>query len=357
MPYDAVEDGGPDFIEMPGRTVAQAMAEILVDKGCTAEAVESAGDHGWSFWFKFRSAKVCCEVTAIDGIVATFHGPDGYKPLLRNAVPPNPDYVEILDRFGEAVDADPRFRDLGWFNPEELTGQQMGARTSTGEYDASPCIRTFGPDASDEQTFKPAFGAQSPSVSRPSDVAPGVWTPAGPLRRFAARMFDHFVIVGGALCLAVTYLRIPPRTLLAMTFDFNLYILCFSLAVGGGLLNALFVRCLATTPGKWLCRVRVVQAEGQTLTGDAALKREAEAIVMGCAMFLPLMFVAFALNFLRLIFSGDTAWDRRRGALVLQAPTSVRARAATAFCLLSSYGMTWLLALVWNPQRAAGWSL
>ena len=349
MPYDAVEDEGGEFIQLPGRTVAEAMADILANLGCAVKAVESAGDHGWIFQFKFKSAAASCEVTAIDGVVAQFVGPDGQRG---KSGTPNPDYVEILDRFAAAMHLDPRFRDLGWFSAEELTSEQAGARTPTGPYDPTHCERSFGQDRGGESRgglhdTLLSGGAHPGGAARVAE-----WTPAGPLRRFAARMFDHFVVVGGALLLAVSYLRIPSSTLRALTFNFNLYVLIFSLAVGGGLLNAVFVRTLSTTLGKWLSRVRVVREEGRPLSYGAALKREAEAIVAGCAMFLPMvMYAAFAVGFWRLIASGETAWDRRNGAIVLQAPPSFRTRAATVICLVSTCVVGFMSMLIWVPQK------
>lgn len=349
MPYDAVEGDGPDFIEMPGRTVAQAMAGILADLGCTVDAVESAGDHGWIFWFKFRSAAVSCEVTAIDGIVAIFHGPDGYKPLFRNAVPPNPDYVEILDRFGEAVDADPRFRDLGWFNSDELTGQERGARTATGEYDASPCKRSFGPDGENNETEVLAPDARAPA----GPCAKDDWPLAGPIERLAARMFDHFVIVGGALSLLISFLRIAPPMPATTQTNYNIYLLFFSVALGGGIMGAVLLPRISTTPGKWLCRLRVVRADDKApLSGAIAMKREAEVIVAGCAMFVPLLMpFTIGFRFIRWIYSGPPGWDRRRGSIVLQAPTPIRRLAATVFCLWSSLFLFAHLLQIWgrNP--------
>lgn len=323
MPYDAVEDEGGEFIQLPGRTVAEAMVDILADLGCAVEAVESAGDHGWLFWFKFNSAAVSCEVTAIDGVVAQFVGPGG---RLGKGRQPDPDYVEILDRFGAAIDADPRFGDLGWFNLDELTGEQRGARTPTGGYDATPCRRSFGPDAS----TTPVSGAHN--------VAPDDdWRIAGPIERLAARMFDHVVIVGGALLLLISLLRIPPPMPMTSGIDYNGYLLFFSVAFGGGIINALFMARISTTPGKWLCQMRVVRVDHEPFTGAAALKREAEAIVTGCGMFIPLLMpLTVALSAVRWIYFGATGWDRRRGTIVEQAPPSFRGAAATVLCLLSS---------------------
>lgn len=353
MPYDAVEGEGGEFIEMPARTVAQAMADILADLGCAVEAVQSAGDHGWFFRFKSKSADVSCEVTAIDGVVAQFDGPDGHKPWFGEARPPSPDYVEILDRFGRAIDGDPRFRDLGWFSSEELTGQQRGARTPTGAYDPTPCRRTFGAPGNGGQAGGPSLSARTCAVSGAVDVTLDQgWALASPMRRLAARMFDHFVIVGGALLLAISLLRIPPPLPATTTVDYNGYLLLFSIAVGGGVMNALLVPRISTTPGKWLCNVRVVRTGDEApLSGAAALKREVEVIVAGCAMFIPLLMpFTIAFSLIRWMYFGATGWDRRRGSLVLQAPTSLRAFAATGISLLSSFTVFWLLLETWSPQ-------
>jgi uncharacterized RDD family membrane protein YckC len=354
MPYDAIEEDG-EFVQMPGRTVAEAMAQMLEKLGCVVEPVESAGDHGWFFDFRRRSVRASCEVTVIDGVVAQFSGPTGHKLWVGAAGPADPDYVDILTSVGEAIDDDPRFRDLGWFSSEEVTGRQVGARTPTGPYDLTPCMRTFGSGESDGPACGPVLAAQPLGVPGVGDTALEGWTKAWPMRRLAARMFDHFVVVGGALVLAISCLRIPPPTPTTMSINYNGYILFLSIAVGGGLMNALLLPWISTTPGKWLCRVRVVRADDEPLSYGAALKREAEAIVTGCALFIPLLMpVTFALNFARLIYTGETGWDRRRGSVARQAPTSFVAVVGILFCLLSSFSMFMLLLETWSSHQTVG---
>lgn len=344
MPYDAVEGDGGEFFEMPARTVAQAMAGLLLDLGCAVEAVEDAGDHGWIFRCKFKSVLVTCEVTAIDGIVAQCFGPTGRAP--------SPEYAEILTAFGEALVADSRFHDVGWFGPKELTCGQIGARTPTGEYDPAPCRRTFGLSGADLPAAGPGLDAQTLAALASLDEG---WSFAGPAQRLGARMFDHLVVVGGTLLLAISLLRIPPPLPTTLTFDYNGYLLFFSVALGGGLMNALLLPRISTTPGKWLCQVRVVRTDDPApLSTAAALKREMEAVVAGCAMFVPLLMpLTLAFTLWRWLYFGGTGWDRRQRTYVEQAPISLRGLAATAFCLVSSFSVFWLMLGTWNLDHAA----
>jgi len=163
-------------------------------------------------------------------------------------------------------------------------------------------------------------------------------------------MFDHIVIVGGALSLLIWLLRIPPPiSAAAPAADYNVYFLLFGVAVGGGVMNAVLIPKLSTTPGKWLCQVRVEQADRTPLSHAAALKREAEVALAGYAMFIPiLMPITIAVSFLRWMYRGSTGWDQRRGSVVVQAPLSGRGFLATVFCLASSFAMFFHLLRTWS---------
>ena len=339
MPYDAVEADG-EFVQMPGRAVAEAMAEILTNLGCAVEPVESAGDHGWLFWFKAKSVEVACEVTVIDGVVAQFSGPRGDKVRLTKGRAADQDYIDVLTAFGRAIEGDPRFRDVGWFSSDELTSGQVGARTPTGPYDPSPCIRTFGQDVGDAEVRGPTYDIELQSSSDVGGVASEkMWGPAAGLSRLSARMFDHLVIVGGMLLLAIHYFRIPPPIPAAITTDYNGYILFVIAGIVGGVVNACLVHWTSTTPGKWLCRLRVVRADEAPLGFAAALKREAETIAIGCGMFIPLLMpVGFVLGLFRITTAtGQTRWDRRSGAIVQQVLMSEAVLMGMVFCVVASF--------------------
>ncbi len=349
MPYDAVEANGV-FVRLPGRGVARAMAAILADLGCAVGAVRSAGDHGWEFSFRYKAIEASCLVTVIHGVLVQVFGPAGYKPWFGKARPPDDDFVEILAALGRAIDADPRFRDIGWFNSEEVASQQAGARSPTSPYDPSPCPRSFGGDGHDEVAEESSEDDEEEERDEPGDSRKR----AGPMRRLAARLFDHVVIAGGALFVAIAQLHIAPPLPVAgavMRINFNGYLLALGVAVGGGLMNAAFVRWFGATPGKWLCGVRVLRVDEQRLGWSAALKREAEAVAAGCAMFIPLpMLLAFGVGFVRLVFKGETGWDRRRCAIVLEAPALLGGAPTIGLCIVASYAVLFFQPHAWTAS-------
>lgn len=340
MPYDSIEEGG-EFIRLPGLTVAEAVVEILQALECEAGPVEDAGDHGWCFPFRFGSVAANCELTVIDGVVAQFFGPAGKKPGLGKARAPDPDYIDLLTRLGAAIEADPRFREVGWFNADELTSQQVGARTPDGAYDSRPLLRTFGPVGDDAI---PGGGRFDEELATPAEIAKGDLEYAHPLRRFTARVFDHFVVVGGCVLALAEGLRVPMPVFQARapTLDYGHYLLLLVVAIGGGALNALFLHRTATTPGKWLLGLKVVRRDGEPLSYAEALRREAEAILVGCAAFVPPLFpLAAAANCVRLLFTNETGWDRRQGLVLRHAPKFVGGTPALLVYLAAS----WVIAL------------
>lgn len=89
------------------------------------------------------------------------------------------------------------------------------------------------------------------------------------------------------------------------------------------LLNAALLSWTSTTPGKWLCGVRVVSKNGERITFGRALRREAEVLIAGCGLWFPLVnIVAFGVNGMELLNEGETSWDRRRDLVVVQRPNS-----------------------------------
>lgn len=345
MPYDSVEEDG-EFLRMPGLTVAEALCELIVGLGWTAEPVESGGDHGWFFDFRCGAVRITCELTVIDGVVAQFFGPTKRRRGAEANGAPAAEFAEILSLIGEAIAADSRFGQLGWFAPGEVTRGEIGAATPTGSYDPSPCRRAFGPapaeaDWADAQERLPYHAW--------ADASESDWTPAGLFRRTAARLFDHLVVVGGGLVLIVSWLQIPPPAPLKPT-NWNFYIAMLIVTFGGALLNALLLSRISTTPGKWLCGLRV-ERDGGPLSFSNAVKREAEAVTLGCALFEPLLLPIFILaNFFWWNATGSTPWDRRRHTTVLQAPNASWAFLTFPTCLFASFYAAMELLMLWSPR-------
>lgn len=88
-------------------------------------------------------------------------------------------------------------------------------------------------------------------------------------------------------------------------------------------LNALLLRWTATTPGKWLCGVRIMRKDGGPLTFGVAIKRELDAFVGGCGLYFPLVsLLVMGLGFRALRKKGATSWDEHHGLVAIQRPDS-----------------------------------
>ena len=95
-------------------------------------------------------------------------------------------------------------------------------------------------------------------------------------------------------------------------------------AVAGLLFNAIMLRWTATTPGKWLCGIRIVRKDGRRLSLSLALKRELEAAIAGCAIYVPVLStIAMALNWSQFADKGATSWDEGLDLVVVQRPNSL----------------------------------
>lgn len=158
--------------------------------------------------------------------------------------------------------------------------------------------------------------------------APGKWQDQSPhpVRRWIARQFDALVTLGLALTLLCVPLAIWQReALVAPLAAFGAVLVLGPIrGLFAAVLNAAFLRWLSTTPGKWLCGVRIVRTDGSALTYGVVLKRELAAYVLGCGLYLPLIGQgAMIYQFLRLCDEGSTSWDATRGLIARQRPNSL----------------------------------
>jgi uncharacterized RDD family membrane protein YckC len=306
MPYDGIEED--DVVELPGRTVAEAMAEILEALGCAVEPVVDGGDHGWLFGFSYGGADVRCEVTCGDGLVVQLD--DSYnRSRFGRATTPEEDFLEILSRLGVALKADPRFSDVGWFTREELFSGQTGAATPPGVYDPTPRQRAFGSER-DYPALEAVEAARARRLARDSM--------AGPWRRLVARQLDLNIVVGLVFIGLIAGLRYAAP---GWPTASNLVLSALLTAPVRGLvaapLNALFLSRLGVTPGKWLCGLRVTKAGGGVPGYLVALKREALVFVFGCAAYVPFItYGAAVVNGWR----DKAVWDERCGLALTMRP-------------------------------------
>jgi len=320
MPYDEVDDDNPQ----PGGAVAAALGEILRGLGCEVGSVEDGGDHGWHLDFRYRSARPTLEVTAIDGVVVQVHGVRSARQWLRTAKAATPDDVEILLQLSEAIHADERFHDLGWFTQEELTSREAGASTPVGPYSKAPCVRYFGsmgPVAPDpEEAISEVDRCASPTGW--ADLSPH------PIRRWAARLFDFWVTTGSVFLLLLLPMILLDPKLEVMVVPIVLIAAVFLLSPLRGLataaVNALLLSRFSTTPGKWLGGVRIVRKDGAPLGFRVAFAREVDVWLRGCGLYIPLVAqVLIGYGFFQLRARGVAPWDESRGLVAVQRGNSL----------------------------------
>jgi uncharacterized RDD family membrane protein YckC len=89
------------------------------------------------------------------------------------------------------------------------------------------------------------------------------------------------------------------------------------------LLNAALLSWTSTTPGKWLCGVRIVRKDGGRVTFGRALKREVEAVIAGCGLWFPIIsIVAIGYKGVQLTDKGEISWDEHCGLVAVQRPNT-----------------------------------
>lgn len=147
-----------------------------------------------------------------------------------------------------------------------------------------------------------------------------------PVRRWIARGFDFHVTTGLVFMgLALPWMGLGgaaafelPAAVLSVV-----YLLTPARGIACAVLNALLLSRFSTTPGKWLCGVRIAHKDGTRLTFGQALTRELDAFAMGCGVYIPLLgALANGVHFFDLRKTGTTPWDRARDLCVDQRPNS-----------------------------------
>ena len=149
-----------------------------------------------------------------------------------------------------------------------------------------------------------------------------------PVRRWIARGFDFYVTTGLVFsALAVPWVvfgsgdaRFGPLGIMAL-----LYLLTPVHGLVTALLSAAMLSATSTTPGKWLCGVRIVRKDGGPMSFGLTLRRELAVWVLGCGCYIPLVgLLAMGWSFSRLSEAEATGWDEARGLIALQRPDSAR---------------------------------
>lgn len=117
LPTDAIEtEDGRDFVQWPGKSVAEAIAEDLRAFGCVVEPPEHAYENGWESSLKFQGRSLWFKVTLIDDYYVGFDDVTFWASKSR----PHAAYVEFMRRVGSALRQDTRLENVRWYvDPED----------------------------------------------------------------------------------------------------------------------------------------------------------------------------------------------------------------------------------------------
>jgi len=117
LPDDQIEDESEwgDFIQYGGKSVIEAIADILTRLGCVIEPPEHAFEHGWDMHATYGKRRLWCQVTLMGEYLFLFEDNTFFNSFRKR---PHPDYVDILVRLAQELSLDPRFHDVLWFNKE-----------------------------------------------------------------------------------------------------------------------------------------------------------------------------------------------------------------------------------------------
>ena len=119
LPYDGIEDE-TGFIQWPGKTVAEELAEILRRLGYTRIAFDTLDEAGYEVSFTAGKLNLAARVTEIDTYTVSFYQYSFFDNLRKK---PRQEYVDVLRRINDELNRDVRFSQIRWFaDDKELFG-------------------------------------------------------------------------------------------------------------------------------------------------------------------------------------------------------------------------------------------
>jgi hypothetical protein len=118
LPEDLTDyrDGNVQF---GSRNVAEAIADILGERGYQVTKPEYEGDHGWTFEVRQKNQFVWFQITSLDADRCLLIGEQfGSFGITRN--PKTVFHAEVLTELNVGLSSDARFYDVSWYLDEEL---------------------------------------------------------------------------------------------------------------------------------------------------------------------------------------------------------------------------------------------
>jgi hypothetical protein len=122
LPEDHIEDE-EDIIQYGGKSVAEAIGEILTQLGCVV-TLTYADFKGWELDVGYKNRNLWCRVSIIDSYLFFFEDCSLVRNILRR---PHPSYLDILSQLADELGRDPRFHDVLWFRSEDMLSDVPGA--------------------------------------------------------------------------------------------------------------------------------------------------------------------------------------------------------------------------------------
>lgn len=108
LPDDGIEEDG-DYVQLPGKNVAEAVGALLKARGYDVSPVKDAGLNGWDFEVERDRQRFWLLTTAIDLYI--IQSKDQTTRFWPNPKP----YRQFLSDLHEALSEDPRFSKIRWW--------------------------------------------------------------------------------------------------------------------------------------------------------------------------------------------------------------------------------------------------
>lgn len=124
LPDDVIEEDD-EFIQYGGKSVAEAIAEILTGLGCTVDPPRHEHEHGWMVDAELGKQLLWCQVTLIEDYLFVLEDPSWINKLLKRHTPV---YLDVLARLAQALERDPRFHNVLWFYGGDALTDVPGAK-------------------------------------------------------------------------------------------------------------------------------------------------------------------------------------------------------------------------------------
>jgi hypothetical protein len=124
LPEDQIEDEN-DIVQFGGKSVAEAIHEVLGRLGCERDPVTYAHEHGWEFNFRYKKRRLWCQVTLIEDYLCVVEDTSFFDKLFGRH---HPDYLEIMTNFSRELAQHPRFRNVRWYFDHQVQSDAPGAK-------------------------------------------------------------------------------------------------------------------------------------------------------------------------------------------------------------------------------------